>query len=47
MVCGQFGLELGIVFEGTTGACERQKKKKKSPDRRLVCIVFIPNERPK
>ena len=22
-------------------------KKKKSPDRRLVCIVFIPNERPK
>ena len=43
--CGQFGLESGIVFEGTTGACERQKKK--SPDRRLVCIVFIPNERPK
>ena len=27
MVWGHFGLESGTVFEGTTGACERQKKK--------------------
>ena len=46
MVWGHFGLETGTVFERTTGACERQKKKK-SPDRRLVCIVLIPNERTK
>ena len=26
MVWGHFGLESGTVFEGTTGACERQKK---------------------
>ena len=45
MVWGHFGLETGTVFERTTGACERQKKK--SPDRRLVCIVLIPNERTK
>ena len=45
MVWGHFGLESGTVFEGTTGACERQKKK--SPDCRLVCIVLIPNERTK
>ena len=41
---GHFGLESGIVFEGTTGVCER---KKKSPDGRLVCIVLIPSERTK
>ena len=27
MVWGHFGLESGTVFDGTTGACERQKKK--------------------
>ena len=42
---GHSGLESGMVFEGTTGACER--KEKKSPDRRLACIVLIPNERTK
>ena len=41
---GHFGLELGIVFEGTTGVCER---KEKSPNGRLVCIVLIPSERTK
>ena len=40
---GHSGLESGMVFEGTTEACER--KEKKSPDRRLACIVLIPNER--
>ena len=42
---GHSGLESGMVFEGTTDACER--KEKKSPDRRLACIVLIPNERTK
>ena len=42
---GHSGLESGMVFEGTTEACER--KEKKSPDRRLACIVLIPNERTK
>ena len=41
---GHFGLESGIVFEGTTGVCER---KEKSPDGRLVCTVLIPSERTK
>ena len=34
---GHSGLESGMVFEGTTDAYER--KEKKSPDRRLACIV--------
>ena len=37
---GHFGLESGMVFEGTTGVCERKKNC-------VVCIVFIPNERTK